>query len=117
MSATLSDSIFGAGEPSQSGVPPGAGPLQAPRSLLARPPERVLAALRELGIDFGHVLLSTLTDIDHLGRYDPAWLIIAREKLVVVSDERAEIRLELALDSIREFRTQAGVGSGLLQAK
>src|SRR5688500_13664739 len=117
MSATISDSMFGATQPSDSGVPPGMDPLRAPARLTARPPERVLRALAELGIDSENLLLSTITDIDLLGNYDPVWFVVTRERLAVIGEKQADVRIDLALSSIREFRAQAGVGSGLLQAK
>lgn len=93
------------------------GRVRLPGTLAAPLPERIARVVAEQGLDTANLKISTQTDIDQLGRYDPAWLVLGAERLLVVDDVRADVRLALEVPSIREFRTLAGVGSGLLQAK
>lgn len=80
------------------------------------PPAQVLAALERESIRFPEVLISMRTDIDRMGRYQPQWLIVTADRLLVLtSEDEARTTLSLALAEAKEFRCQNVIGSGLLQ--
>ncbi len=82
------------------------------------PPESVRRRLDEEGVDPEHLLLCTHSDIDLAGRYDAQWLSVTPDRLLVVSEENgAHVRLSMPVNAATEYRTQSGVGSGLLQAR
>ncbi len=82
------------------------------------PPAPVLDALSREGVGEDRLLLCTCTDIDRLGRYEPQWLAVAEDRLLVVGESApAEIRFQIDFREVSEFRVQNAVGSGLLQAR
>ncbi len=96
----------------------GSNGSRARQPLLEQPPPQVRRCLERFGAVDGQLRLSTATDIDLLGRYEPQWLAVTPQRLWIVSDgEEPAVRLSLELSEVSEFRTQPGVGSGLLQAR
>ncbi len=80
------------------------------------PPESVVQALRAHHVHPAQIRLSAETDIDLAGHYRSHWLVTTDDRLFVVTGpEAVDVQLVLNLDDISEVRTQAVVGSGLLQ--
>jgi len=87
-------------------------------SLLQTPPEGVISVLAQEHLAFKDVLLCTATDIDFLGRYQTQWLVVTKERLVVVAEgEPAAATVMLPVRDISEVRVHGTIGSGLLQAR
>src|SRR5437763_11756910 len=86
-------------------------------SVLESPPDAVRRRLHEGGAD-GEVVLCTWTDIDRLGAYRPQWIAATRERIWVVPEDPLDPgTISVPLAEVGEFRTVAGVGSGVLTAK
>lgn len=82
------------------------------------PPAAVAERMAREGIDQGDLLLCSPTDIDAAGRYRRQWLLVTRERLLVVGEEPpGEVTASLAVRDVREFRLLPGVGSGMLTAR
>jgi ATP-binding cassette, subfamily B, bacterial len=93
--------------------------------------EHLRSTLDEERIGDGEVLLCTPTDIDWHGRYTRQWLVLTRDRLLVLGDEETgaagkdgraadpvqPVLVSLPLEKVSEFRLQPGVGSGLLTAR
>lgn len=91
--------------------------MEQKKSLRGQPPAAVVDRLcAELGTaDFA---VCTSTDIDRFGNYADQWLAATHKRLAVSSNGQApKILLSLDLAEAKEFRTQSGVGSGVLLAK
>ncbi|MBK9120116.1 MAG: DUF1854 domain-containing protein [Phycisphaerales bacterium] len=74
--------------------------------------------LRDRGVAPETLVASTCTDIDLVGRYRELWLVVTADRLLVVShDEATAVDLDMAIRAAEEYRTQGGVGAGLLQAR
>ena len=81
-------------------------------------PAHVRQRLADSGQDAADIVLSIPTDIDLLGRGNAEWVIANSQTLWVVNEaDQAPPRIVLPMSQIREFRTVAAVGSGLLQAR
>lgn len=82
------------------------------------PPTSVLQKLESAGVKQSELVLCTSTDIDRLGRYQPQWLAVTADRLLVVSGtEPPEVLQNLRFAEANEFRCQPVVGSGLLQVR
>jgi len=87
-------------------------------SLRIEPPQAVADVLAAESVDMEGLLLCTNTDIDSLGTYKPQWLLVNKDGLWVISDAKEPaILTHLAFKDVTEFRCQATIGSGLLQAR
>jgi ATP-binding cassette subfamily B protein len=88
------------------------------RPLKQRPPAPVARRLAEAGVREEDLLLCTVSDIDLSGEYRPQWIAVTAQRLLVLSgDEAPEVVVSMELGQAGEFRTESGVGSGLLQAR
>jgi ATP-binding cassette, subfamily B, bacterial len=86
--------------------------------LTKTPPPALAAKLSELGIAAGDLIIFTDTDIDRHGRYVSQWLAITATRLVVLSDGDQPLVLhDVQLNEAKEYRSEAVIGSGLLQAR
>ncbi len=96
-----------------------ADPDQTPlRPLREQPPAAVAERLAACGVREEDLVLCTSSDIDLRGEYRPQWLAVTPERLVVLSDgEAPRVMLSMGLGEASEYRTDSGVGSGLLQAR
>jgi ATP-binding cassette, subfamily B, bacterial len=82
-------------------------------------------ALDEMDGASHHVLLTVDTDVNLEGSHDHQWLIVTRDQVSVIhcctnpqeSESTGRCLLRLNWEEVLEFRTRAGVGSGLLQAR
>ena len=93
-------------------------PARSPQSLRESPPPPVAARLAEQGIGAHDLLLCTPTDIDRFGKYRPQWLIVTHDRILVMDGESpAPVLLDVPRSAATEFRTESGVGSGLLLAR
>lgn len=82
------------------------------------PPPAIAASLRQAGADIDHIQISLQTDINLLGAYHPQWVIGTRTGVWVVDEARPdEVVTSVLFGEVSEFRTQAVVGSGILQAR
>ena len=82
------------------------------------PPVEVADLLREENVQFEDLQLCTPTDVDLSGVYRDHWLAVTDDRLLVISDGAApSVARSIGLKDAREYRTQPGVGSGLLQAR
>lgn len=89
-----------------------------PHPLREQPSPEVAACLRGLGASPDDLLLCTSTDIDLLGNYRVQWLAATSDTLYVITDgAEPQVDLQLPIRTAKEYRTQTGVGSGLLQAQ
>jgi ATP-binding cassette subfamily B protein len=87
--------------------------------LLESPPAPVAERLRRLGMDPGALRLSVQADLDPDGGYGRAWLCVGADRLAVVAEEGASARTgpTFPVSTPAAYRTQQGVGGGLLQAR
>src|SRR5262245_22061432 len=86
--------------------------------LLQTPPADVAQVISAHGIADTDVLIAARTDIDLLGRYRDHWLLVTKDKLAVFADGvDPALALSIGVRDASEYRTQVGVGSGLLQAR
>ncbi len=81
------------------------------------PPSVVLQLLNEDNLNHRPVLLKTCTDVDLSGNADEQWLIVTADHVNLVSIQAHKVVQSVDLKTAEQFRTQAGVGSGLLQVK
>ncbi len=82
------------------------------------PPPAIVASLRQTGADVDRIQISIQTDINLIGEYDPQWVIGTQSGVWVVDAAKPEeIVTSVQYGEVLEFRTQAVVGSGILQAK
>ncbi len=87
------------------------------------PPDLVVSRLGALGLDQRDLRLCTHTDIDRFGRYRRQWLAVTADRVAVVPEApsvagtRDEPSVMVRFDEANEFRCEAAVGSGLLQAR
>jgi ATP-binding cassette subfamily B protein len=88
------------------------------RVLRQEPPEAVSALLAAQLIVPADLLICTDTDINRAGEYEPQWLAISADRLLVcrVGPDPA-ILIDLELSHATDFRCESAVGSGLLQAR
>src|SRR5206468_4356306 len=76
------------------------------------------AFLADRGIHPETVLICTDSDIDDAGHYRPQWLVVTTDYLFVCApDATAQVRVELKLSDVSEFRCEGVIGCGLLQAR
>lgn len=82
------------------------------------PPESISRKLSEESIQDSDVVLCTHTDINHHGRYEPQWLVITRDTLLLLEEgEPAQLIFRMSLADATEYRCRAVIGSGILEAR
>ena len=82
------------------------------------PPHTVGQALAQQGLNPEDLLLCTSTDVNRLGSYEPQWLAVTQERIVVLTEEDApETLFTMHVKDPSEYRCQSMIGSGLLQAR
>ncbi|HXE52392.1 MAG TPA: DUF1854 domain-containing protein [Tepidisphaeraceae bacterium] len=92
-----------------------------PVSLLKQtPPRAVVRFLHTLGIETQDLVLCTNTDLDSSGAYQSQWLIVTKDRVLVVDDDpapRGTACCSVRLEDVSEFRCEGVIGAGLLQAR
>ncbi|HTU93469.1 MAG TPA: DUF1854 domain-containing protein [Gemmataceae bacterium] len=82
------------------------------------PPAFVVKALKDHGFYDRPILFSTATDLSVEGRPERQWLVLCGRRLALLSESETPALLQtLTVDEAETFRTNAGVGSGFLQAR
>lgn len=100
----------------RSPKPPAAAPSTS--SLKRTPPLGIVRLLSRERIGLDDLLLSVETDIDASGAYRPQWLIVTDARVLVCFDgDTPHLEAALNLTDVSEFRCEAVIGSGLLQAR
>src|SRR5437763_4078785 len=83
-----------------------------------QPPETVLLSLDGHGVPRQEVLFTTAADLAPDGRLERHWLVLTRDRLVVLTDGPApQLVRSLRVEQVESFRAHAVVGSGFLQAR
>ncbi|MBI3543522.1 MAG: ABC transporter ATP-binding protein, partial [Deltaproteobacteria bacterium] len=86
--------------------------------LIVRPPEEVLASLRQLGCSVADLQLALAADVGSSGDFDPQWLIATARHVMLFDPARGRNPACLYTTAeISDVRTIAAIGSGLLQLK
>lgn len=98
--------------------PTSAPPRHASSSLKRTPPLGIVRLLSQERIGLDDLLLCVETDIDANGACRPQWLIVTADRVLVCSDgDTTSVDLRLTFAQVSEFRCEAVIGSGLLQAR
>lgn len=83
-----------------------------------QPRAGVRRSLQCQSLPFEGLAICMATDINLTGVYDPQWLAVSRDRLLVIDETAPDEPVhDVTLAKVKEFRVQPVIGSGLLQAR
>jgi len=79
--------------------------------------EKVLNRLKEKGISAKDILIATTADLDQSGAFCTIWVLVTKDRLLVIPESGLQEEISLDLARIESFKIRPTVGSAFLQVK